>query len=277
MENQVIACMIQGGILHQNGGCGILHSSNAIALINSTLLHAKATAVQVRHGIDLRRAGIENFFRRGHAFYSVRCQQLVEVLFRICTRKNDIPRLLVDYAVGIRVISIQIHRAVVSNVHRIPELNTLPRLGGQRNHSPAASGIDTAQAVATTGFLRILFKEYGIIIPYAQIAGAINRATIVSRVPAERHASVPAQLYRAAIIPINRAASVTSRISAERHALVLGQRYRAVAIPINRAACVGSRVPAELHAIIPAQFYRAVATPINRAAGGGGSKIGERY
>ena len=64
MEDQIILSMVQGGILHQHGCRRAFMGCYAVALINSTVLHTKATAVQVRHGIDPRRAGIEDFFRR---------------------------------------------------------------------------------------------------------------------------------------------------------------------------------------------------------------------
>ena len=245
--------MVQGGILHQNRGRGILHSRDAIAHINSTILHTKATAVQIRHGIHHRCAGIENFFRRGRAAQTVRRQQLVEVLFCVLAGKDNIPRLLVNQTVSIRVISIQIHRAARNNVHRIPELNTLPRRGGQRNHIPAASCINTAQTVSLVSLLCILLEQDGIVVPDIQITVAANRtAGVGSPVPAERHTLVVGQRYRAVAIPINRAAGVGSPVPAERHALVPAQSYRAVASPINRAAFVGSRVPDEGYASVVA-------------------------
>ena len=70
-EGQIIACMVQGGILHQHGSRRTFMNSDAIAHINSTVLHTKASAVEVCHGTYLCGAGVENFFRRGRAAQTV--------------------------------------------------------------------------------------------------------------------------------------------------------------------------------------------------------------
>ena len=46
--------MIQLGSLHAYGGPGVFHSCNSTPLINGSILHTQATAVQEGIGIDKR-------------------------------------------------------------------------------------------------------------------------------------------------------------------------------------------------------------------------------
>ena len=160
MESQLISGMTQGSILHQHGSRRAFMGCYAISLVHRAVLHAQTSAVQIRHSINFRSAGVEDFFCRRRAFSAVRSQQFVEMLLSILAGEDDISRLLVDYPGRIRIICIQFHRRTGCDVHRIPEFYTLAFCCRKRNHISATSGINAVQAVATIGFRRILLKQH---------------------------------------------------------------------------------------------------------------------
>ena len=270
--------MLQRGILHSNRGGRAFHGGDTLALIDSPLLHAQSPAEEIRHRINRRGAGIENFLSCSRSPGTGSFQQVIQVLFRICTGEDDITRLSDGNGftrfVQIGIIRIQIHCAAGGNVNRIPELNALTGGCGERNHI-TTNGIDTAQAVGTAGFLHILFKEHRIIVPDTQVAGCINRAAVgVSArclIPTEGHAAVVVQRDVAARAAINRAAvgggvGGRCRIPDEAHATVVIDGDGAISI--NRAAGGRCSVPGELHTDVVAQRDCAGVAPINRTAVG---------
>ena len=292
VESQIISSMNQRCILHPHRGGRAFLCRDTIPHINSTVLHSQPPTVQIRHGIHHRGAGIEDFLCRCSAPGTGNLQELIQVRFRILTGKDNIALLLKILAFFIFICGIEFHRRPECHIHRISELNALPRSSRKRN-LPVGLGINTPQQVSPIIHLRILFKQDGVVVPDTQIATGINRTAVVSRVPAEGHAPVVAQRYLAVITPINRAAirvngGRRSRIPLKLHVSIIAQRYRAALFPINRAAfgigyvVVGSgrnRVPVELHVSVAAQRYLAVATPIYHAAvgvGGGGGRIGNQ-
>ncbi len=104
---------------------------NAGTIVYSPILHEQSTAVEIGHGIHHRGAGIKNFLSCSRSPGAGCFQQVIQVLLRILTGKDDIT-LLPDgngftHFVQIGIIRIQIHCAAGGYVNRIPELNSLAR------------------------------------------------------------------------------------------------------------------------------------------------------
>ena len=155
--------MAQRGIHHQHGGGRAFHGGDAPALVDSPLLHAQSTAVEIGHRTDLRGAGIENFLSCSCSPGSGCFQQVIQVLLRILTGKDDIT-LLPDGDRGavfclIGIILIQIHRSIGADIDRIVERDTLPRCGRKRYLIITTTVcINTAQAVGIATHLGILVE-----------------------------------------------------------------------------------------------------------------------
>ena len=132
METQIIIAMTQLRILHQHGGDRAFVDGNAIALVNSTIFHTQTTAIEVRHGIHLRGAGIKNFLSRSSASGTSSLQQFIQMLFCVFTGKDDIALLFMNLTLSVGIISIQVHNGLLFDICRISELDTTPCCSGER-------------------------------------------------------------------------------------------------------------------------------------------------